>query len=51
MLLTLLIYVLVFVLIWWLISIVPMPEPVVKFKWVFYAILVVVALVFLLRLI
>jgi hypothetical protein len=50
MLITLLIYVLVFCLIWWLISIIPFPPPIAGAKWVFYVVLVIVAIIVLLHL-
>jgi hypothetical protein len=50
-LITLLVYVLVFCLIWWLISIVPFPPPIAQAKWVFYAVLVIVAIIVLLHLV
>ena len=50
-LITLLVYVLIFALIWWLISIIPFPPPIAQAKWVFYVVLVVVAIIVLLQLV
>lgn len=47
-LLTPLILVIVFCLIWYLISIIPFPPPLANVKWVFYCILVIVAIIVLL---
>lgn len=50
-LITLLVYVLIFALIWWLISIIPFPPPIAQAKWVFYLVLVIVAIIVLLNLV
>jgi hypothetical protein len=47
----LLVYVLIFALIWWLIEIVPFPPPIAKVKWIFYVVLVIVAIIVLLQLV
>jgi len=49
LLVTLLVLVLIFCLVWWLIGILPLPEPLAKVKWVFYAVLVIFAVIVLLR--
>ena len=49
MLVTILIAVLIFCLIWWLISILPLPAPLAQAKWVFYAVLVIAAIIYLLK--
>jgi hypothetical protein len=43
-----LIGVLVFCLIWYLITILPLPAPFSNFKWVLYAILIILAIIWLL---
>lgn len=48
LLVTILIAVLIFCLIWYLISILPLPAPLANVKWVFYAVLIVLAIVWLL---
>jgi len=48
LLVTILIACLIFCLIWYLISIIPFPPPFVNFRWVFYAILILLAIVWLL---
>jgi hypothetical protein len=50
MLVTILIAFLIFLLIWWLISIVPLPSPIAQFRWIAYAVLVIAAIIFLLNL-
>lgn len=47
-LVTILVLVIVFCLIWYLIGIIPLPSPLAKVRWVFYAILVIAAIVVLL---
>jgi len=47
-LITLLILILIFALIWWLISVIPFPPPLAAVRWVFYCILVIIAIVVLL---
>lgn len=47
---TLLILVIVFVLAWYLIGIIPFPPPMDGIKWVFYAVLVLIAIIYLLKL-
>ena len=42
---------LIFALIWWLISIIPFPPPIAQAKWIFYVVLVIVAIVVLLQLV
>lgn len=49
LLITLLIGGLIFAIIWWLIGIVPLPAPLAKVKWVFYAILCIIAIIYLLK--
>ena len=48
LLVTILIAVLIFCLIWYLISILPLPAPFANTKWVFYALLIILAIVWLL---
>jgi LytS/YehU family sensor histidine kinase len=50
-LLTLLVYVIIFALIWWLISIIPFPPPIAQARWVFYVVLVIIAIFVLLSLV
>lgn len=50
MIVTLIVYVLVFCLIYWLIGMIPFPPPIANAKWVFYLVLVIVAIIMLLRL-
>jgi hypothetical protein len=50
-LITLLIAILVFCLIWYLISILPLPAPFANIKWVLYAILIIAAIIWLLHLV
>ena len=47
-LLTILILVIVFCLAWYLISIIPLPPPLVGIRWVLFAILIIIAIVVLL---
>jgi O-antigen/teichoic acid export membrane protein len=47
-LITILILVIVFALLWYLISIIPFPPPLAAIRWVFYCILIIVAIVVLL---
>ena len=49
MLITLLILIVVFVLLWYVIGIIPWPPPLASFKWVFYVILIVIAVIMLLQ--
>lgn len=52
MLITLLVYVLIFCLLWWLITIIPFPPPPApQFRWVAFAVLVIVAIIVLLNLV
>jgi hypothetical protein len=48
LIITLLILVIVFALLWWLIGIIPFPPPLANIRWVFYAVLVVIASIVLL---
>jgi hypothetical protein len=48
LLVTILIAVLIFSLLWYLISILPLPAPLANFKWVLYVILIILAVVWLL---
>jgi len=48
LLITLIILVIVFALLWWLIGIIPFSPPLANVRWIFYAILVIVAIVVLL---
>lgn len=47
-LVTIIVLIIVFCLLWYLIGIIPFPPPLANARWVFYAILVVVAIVVLL---
>lgn len=49
LLLTLLILVIIFVLIWYLIGLIPFPPMLANVRWVFYALLVIVAIIMLLN--
>jgi len=49
-LLTILVLMIVFCLIWYLISIIPFPPPLAAIRWVFYCILIIIAIVYLLSL-
>ena len=49
LLVTILVLVLIFCLLYWLISILPLPPPLVNIRWVLYAILIIVAIVILLQ--
>lgn len=48
LLITILVLVIVFALLWWLISTIPLPAPMANVRWVLYAILVIIAIVVLL---
>jgi hypothetical protein len=48
LLITLLILAIVFALVWYLISIIPFPPPLANIRWVFYAILILIAIIVLL---
>lgn len=48
-LITLLIAVIVFALLWWVINAIPFPEPIAKFRWVLLVILVLIAIVWLVQ--
>ena len=47
-LITLLIFIIIFCLLWYVISIIPLPPPLAGIRWVFYAILCIVAIIVLL---
>ena len=49
-LLTILVLMIIFCLIWYLISIIPFPPPLAAIRWVFYCILIIIAIVYLLSL-
>jgi hypothetical protein len=49
LLVTILILILIFCLLWYLISIIPLPPPLAGARWVFYAILIIIAIVVLLQ--
>jgi xanthine/uracil permease len=49
-LITLLIGILVFCLLWYLIGMIPFPPPIAQAKWVFYLVLVILAIYWLLKL-
>jgi len=51
LLITLLVWALVFALLWFFIGIIPLPAPFASAKWVLYAILILVAVVELLQLV
>ena len=48
---TLLIVLIIVALVWWRIGIIPLPPPLVSFRWVLYAILIIILIVYLLGLI
>jgi hypothetical protein len=50
-LLTILIAVIVFALLWYLIGLIPLPAPLANAKWVLYAVLIIVAVIWLLKLV
>ena len=47
-LVTIIVLVIVFCLLWYLIGIIPLPPPLANVRWVFYALLIIVAIVVLL---
>lgn len=46
---TLLILAIIFALLWYLIGIIPLPPPLANVRWVFYALLIIVAIIVLLN--
>jgi hypothetical protein len=45
LLITLIILIIVFALLWWLISAIPFPPPIANVRWIFYVILVIIAII------
>jgi hypothetical protein len=50
MLVTIIIAICIFLLIWWLLSILPLPAPIAQFRWIGFVILIICAILFLLNL-
>jgi hypothetical protein len=50
MILTIIVAVIIFCLIYWLIGLIPLPPPLAQARWVLYALLVIGAIIFLLNL-